>query len=122
MTTKDLYLQSIDHCKMFAPIAEELGIEPDGWHRSITNDDWFFTPREDQDPTKLTTDHCINIPTWRQDKLELPLPEPPYTLMDRGDVCIRAYELCIDIMKFTGEPKRQATVDLVCLLEEEGLL
>lgn len=74
MTAKDLYLQSIDHCRMFQPIAEELGIEPDFWRH----------------------------------------PD--------GEMVVKIYTLMNNIASLTGEPKRQATVELVCLLKEENLL
>ena len=129
-----LVLQSIEHCKRIQPIMEEFGIKPDGYIN------------EDSIPT---------YPTYRQDKLELVLPEwwdhacfeyyraPSWAteqqieqwgnLPEADDVDVWSeYENGV-IRKVENltyrmlqredlELKRQATTDLICLLDENNLL
>lgn len=128
--SKDLCLQSIDHCKRFQPIAERLGIEPDYY--------WIkFTEYKSQEfglyKEKTYRDHedDIVIPTYRQDKLELPLPDWVFTGrlplsmsndIDSITIGEDAYHQYQSIGLLQGEPKRKATVELVELLDKEGLL
>lgn len=134
---EDLVLKDIERLKKIQLIMQRLGIEPDGWWRSIDDGKtWFFTSRENQDPEKLTTDCVINIPTYRQDKLALALPDWLYLCLEvEEDVYVRlprpkqcrelSYEihtLMLRVISWRGQEQLQATADLLILLEEEGLL
>jgi hypothetical protein len=129
---KDLVLQSIDHCQRFAPIAKRLGIEPDwGWVHYETEEDgtqlWMLEHEEDYSPYD-----DYELGSWRQDKLELALPEwvigatfltfKKILQEDYGLGKKEASHLAREFKGGRGEPKRQATVELVELLDKEGVL
>ena len=110
-----------------------ISLEADGWHRSIDGGDtWFFTSREDQDPSKLTTEHCINIPSVRLDKLLSLLPGWCFTgrlplsmsndieLIEIGEKTY--HELMPLITNTRGKQAISAAVELLLLLKKEGLL
>lgn len=114
---ESLVLQSIDHCKRIAPIMERLEIEPDGWIRSDSDTillGWINVNGEK------------SVPTYRQDKLELALPEWLYKNefqhLNKLKDMSHGLDLIGKVYKFhRGEPKRIATAELIELLEQEEL-
>lgn len=90
----------------------------------------------------LFREGCEYTPTYRQDKLELAFAKFDGSCMKKrihyigGSEIERWYgqtepivldddivdKFCRDIMFGKGEPKRQATVSLICLLDSENLL
>lgn len=126
MNSEDLVLQSRDHCAKVAPILKRLGILPDGYW-ILRDGEWFFSTEE----WDLQEDA---VETFRGDKLELALPEWCYLreVYKRYQAChinTQEFDLAQDIFILVeaisnkpGEPKHQATVDLICLLDENDLL
>jgi hypothetical protein len=160
--TKDLCLESIDHCKRFEKIATRLGIKPDGYWvgkrtcnysaamlAEMSYEERMKRNLEFKETVEFKENHpFFNIlsylssikgeiwyySTYRQDKLELPLPEWLYDVRSekRLDFLSKLNEkqmrnVC-DLLTFSkfqgplGEQKRIATVELVELLEKENLL
>lgn len=141
MNNRDLVLQDIERCKKVQPIMERLGIEPDGW--------WVYAEHglpynglSDLKKTFIPNNQVFGKgqATYRQDKLELALPEwwHKFKLVgvefyghteDYLQAWVESRDYSEEILwalyssiSGRGEPKRQATVDLICLLDEEGLL
>jgi len=125
MTNQDLVLKDIERCKKVAPILERLGIEPDEKLPSFCVYDGS-TPLDD-----------FYIPTYRQDKLALALPEWFFDrYFDRYYEDIHSYlinctglknpnytlELFNTAMINRGQEQLNATADLIISLNTEGLL
>jgi hypothetical protein len=166
--TKDLVLQSIDHCKRVLPIMERLGIEPDAMIASPRIGIDVETGEEHYLPNPIYTQYidfgewkqdrykileklskdCKDwgipkyeslVPTYRQDKLELALPEweegfdvrycpvklsgfkYPLEKEDKTPI-MKMNQLLAKVLLKRGQKSLEATVELVCLLKGEGLL
>ena len=139
LTTKDLVLQDVELCKQVAPILERLGIEPDYY--------WIkFAEYKSEDfglyKEKTYRDHedDIVIPTYRQDKLALGLPEWCFKFFENyldidfelvkyvleADIDMNTSKLIFcylnDMHHSRGQPALEATAKLILLLEENNLL
>jgi len=135
MTNKDLVLQCVERCKALAPIMQ--GIEPDASFDPAGNL-WTsenFLTMGNRGSKHLPPFEFIKdwIPTFRQDKLALRLPEwvfdnfkgiPPNPLIiceieDKIDLIHKVSKV---VVFGKGQPQLEATADLLILLNNEGLL
>ena len=147
---KDLCLQDIARLKKFAPIAERFGLEPDGYFAKCTRADYDGYESEKQvDKTYfIASNHesalsysredktlswseggCLYenweeykeaIPTYRQDKLEEPLPDWIFDIDSGYRFKYSSYIEGLTMLR--GQEAMEATVELAVLLDEHNLL
>jgi hypothetical protein len=108
---------------MFEPIAKKFGIEPDGcwWKGELYL--YEYPNNHELNPNTVVdcTEDGVGInayslgdETWRQDKLELPLPDWVWN---------NSFEHILKTkLLFKGQSGMEATVELCKLLDDEGLL
>ena len=153
-------MQSIEFCKMFEPIAKKFGIEPDGccWKGELYL--YEYPNNHELNPNTVVdcTEDGVGIAaysfgddTWRQDKLELPLPDWVFEfkyqseehhvflnhpeLFDRlvyhthykydhdgAKLFDKIAEYVEKLLFSRGQLRMQATVELCKLLDNNGLL
>ncbi len=123
----NLYLR-LERAKKIQHVMERLGVEPDNLYAATIRGDYELLPHINY-IRPYFIDAMPDIPTWRKDKLEaiLPIPVELYQRIkpptEESLAVVDLYTTRLGYLRdLRGQEALDAVSDLICLLDENGLM